>query len=394
MKTFQEIMRNEKVTFRGNVCVGRDIQVSDLLDSYSAVVLAVGASSDNKLGVPGEEITGVVSARTFVNWYNGHPDFANYDFQLEDVNDVVIIGQGNVALDCARILMKDPDVLDTTDISRKALNALRSSRVRSVSIIGRRSHVQIACKIKETRELSRLPGVVTHVSKDELKSGMTSASEEEIKNDRPRRRLTDLITGLNISGETEEAKAISLRFLLTPTRFEASATGRCKSVCFDRNILQGPPFSQRAVGTGEKLRIPCQLVLVAAGYKCESLPGVELDPSTNTLSHIQGRVTRGQSSDLEPHLYVTGWYKRGAQGIIGTNIPDAKQTADSILTDYRDGNLESSKNAEVENLFSSLNVVSWDMAERIHAAEETRGNNSDPQKPRVKMISVNEMLLV
>jgi NADPH-dependent glutamate synthase beta subunit-like oxidoreductase len=308
----------------------------------------------------------VVSSRSFVNWYNGHPDFADLDktaFDLSKVEHVVVVGQGNVALDCARILTKHTDDLRETDISTEAFRALCNSNVKSVTVLGRRGHIQSAFTIKEFRELTRLRGVAVSIDPTELERGRTEASIQELDNNRPKKRIVDLIESVCMAGkaaaesEVEStvpsepvSKTINVRYLATPMEVISDpATQRVTGLKVVRNNLVGVAGKQKAVPvtpSGEASEeshqrvLPCDLLIRAVGYRCEPISSkIPFSTATNTIPHAKGRIVdaAGTSSAPLPGMYVTGWLKRGATGIIASNIPDAKDTAAAIGEDLRAG---------------------------------------------------------
>ena len=340
MTTFDEVAGRSQVRYLGNIPVGREknaqINVEGLLKAYDAVVLAHGASSDAAVGCPGEELRGVISARRFVNWYNGHPDFAyvGETLDLPNVEDVVIVGQGNVAIDCARLLAKARSVgggaLNETDLTDTALATLQSSGIRRVTLVARRSHVQAACTIKELRELSRLPGgprLTTNAVDMDL--GDSAENREEAVGTRPRKRLTDLLEGFERTddifeggrGEGEEGQVdVHLRYLLQPTTIRDGGSGGVKSVQCTRSALSGPAGKQRVTiaSPQEDVDLPAQLVITSVGYKCEPMDGVPFDHLTATVPSSKGRVLSTTASDAPPvnGLYVAGWLKRGPTGTL------------------------------------------------------------------------------
>ena len=265
---------SNKIRFFGNVQVGMDVSLEELRKMYDMVVLAYGCESDRVLSLPGASLQGILSARQFVAWYNGHVDFdwVGPIVQQALKGDIVILGHGNVALDCARILAKSRDELDPTDLTTRALDILhpamsssssQDETKRTISVVGRRGHVQGAFTIKELRELTKLPHADFVVRWDELEMGKsTLASQQELKDSRPRTRMDTLLMEAAKTEGKGTNRQVHLRFLLNPIRFEASdkdpsSLGRV--VC-ERTQLQGEAGSQRAVGTGEEESINAQLV--------------------------------------------------------------------------------------------------------------------------------------
>lgn len=443
------------LAYRGNVSVGEDVSLRELRDLYDVVVLAYGCENDKKLGIVGEDLRGVLSAREFVAWYNGHPDFVHVgeavsealrgggkgDGNLSDVN-VVVIGQGNVALDCARVLAKGGTGLGNTDVASHALPILGDG-VGCVTVLGRRGHVQGAFTIKELRELTKLEkeghGARFVVRGEDLDAGTTDASREELEGPgaRPRVRIDKLLRDQSkaaaaSSSDAASEKEVRLRFLLRPSEFRPRPDdpSRLGSVLCERTRLEGEAGSQRAAGTGETEEFPADLALVSIGYKGTPLPGMELENDNETLADAEssrgvfdagrgvvrnahGTVVRMSSApssstsedDASPvkGLYVSGWLKRGPSGIIGTNIPDAKDTVASILRDVRSGSVAPALEDEgqmrgregLDKLLRSRGVesVDWEGYRRLDAAERRAAERSDrPNRPREKITSVEEMM--
>lgn len=425
-----QVAKNANFRFFGNTTVQCDeglasdssVTVSGLLQAgYSAVVLAYGSESNRQLGIPGEQLKGVLSAREFVNWYNGHPDFSSIgdEFDLSKTKNVVVIGQGNVGLDCARILAKPLASLESTDLTSASLSQLASSKVSSILIAGRRGHVQAAFTIKEFRELTKIPKVKVRISRNELRLGSTDSSNEEIKMRRPLQRITKLIDSIaeedsKCLEEDDFEKIIDIRFLLSPSEIKegidenSQRTGRVGSVVFKKCHLEGPPNGQRAVPTGEVEEVPCDLLLTAVGYKALPMAGVPFDSIKNTIPHRKGRVLKTlphensednggyDDSTVFPGVYVTGWCKRGPVGIVGSNIVDAKETVASLLDDIRDNKTSVSPKDPADWLKSKCEaneIVSWDDHLILDTEERRRGESSTPvKKPREKVTDVKEML--
>ncbi|GMF10590.1 unnamed protein product [Phytophthora lilii] len=413
MNDFEKVAADARFRFLGNVRVGRDVMLAELQRHYHAVVLAYGAAGDRELGVPGEALRGVLSARSFVNWYNGHPAFRDLELDLQRAQTAVVVGQGNVAVDCARILTKSVDELAATDIATHAVEALRHSGINKVFLVGRRGSAQAAFTMKEIRELTKLDGVACVVDPEDLKRSMTPASEQEIKEQRARKRMNDLLgkAAEQFENAGDAKRVVQIKFLSSPAEIlpDENDPTRVGAIRVEKTRLEGEPNQQRAVGTGEFEEIPCNLVLRSIGYK--SLPieaDVPFDGRRHVVSNEQGRVVTTSVSGekkLVVGLYCTGWVKRGPSGIIGTNIVDARETVSCLVEDLAAGNfLHSEKNADedlggldaVEELIKkrdpSKQLVRWSDYERVNAEENRRGELVG--KPREKITSVTEMLEV
>uniref|UniRef100_M4BMB9 NADPH:adrenodoxin oxidoreductase, mitochondrial n=1 Tax=Hyaloperonospora arabidopsidis (strain Emoy2) TaxID=559515 RepID=M4BMB9_HYAAE len=413
MNDFELVAGDDRFGFLGNVCVGKDVTLAELQRYYHAVILAYGAAEDRELGIPGEQLKGVLSARAFVNWYNGHPAFRGLTPDLKRTETAVIIGQGNVAVDCARLLTKNVDELARTDIAAHAVQVLRNSSIQKVFVVGRRGSAQAAFTMKEIRELTKLDGVACVVDPDDLKRSFTPASEQEIQDQRARKRMEELLSRAAEQFEcTQNAKrVVQLKFLSSPAEIIADENDptRVGAIRLEKTKLEGKPNRQRAVGTGVYEDIPCSLVLRSIGYK--SLPieaGIPFDTRRHVISNERGRVVSTLSSGEKKSmvgLYCTGWVKRGPAGIIGSNIVDARETVGCIMEDFAAGNfLHSDGNAgndlgEVEAVemlvkkrYPDKQLVKWADYVRISAEETLRGQAVG--KPREKITSVTEMLAI
>jgi adrenodoxin-NADP+ reductase len=401
---FSQLFQAENVQLLANVKVGSDVSLEELRQLYDVVVLAYGCESDRKLGIPGEDsIEGILSAREFVAWYNGHPDFVYIGEQVkkalgEHVTEarVAIIGQGNVALDCARILAKGSSQLVDTDIASHALEVLKEG-VRITTVLGRRGHVQGAFTIKELRELTKLENASFVVQEAELQLGSTAASLAELESAKPKQRIDSLLREAAAKAPTDE-KQVHLRFLLNPSRFEATENGSSLgAVICERTMLQGDAASQSAVGTGEYETVTANLALVSIGYKGVAIPGVEefFDARRGVVRNAHGKVESGSAT--HGGLYVSGWLKRGPSGIIGTNISDAKDTVASIVKDWN------ASNEPIRDDYGCLlsllqnrgvRVVDWKSYQKIEEAESDPRRKRSAEQPRQKISNHDELVKI
>lgn len=403
----------QHISFYGNVTVGKDVALHELRQLYDIVVLAYGCESDRKLGITGEDtVSGVLSAREFVAWYNGHPEFNHIGAIVSkalgdkpEEADVVVIGHGNVALDCARVLAKGSPGLVDTDISANALPVLGGG-VKSTTVVGRRGHVQGAFTIKELRELIKLDeeGYKTSflVSQDELNLGATESSLKELEapNGRPRKRIDKLLRrDAATTPNANNPKQVALRFLMNPVSFVANEQdpSTLGAVICERTKLEGEAGQQVCVGTGELESIPAQLALVSVGYKGVAVPGLEdelFDSKRGIVVNTHGKVMN--ASNGLGGLYVSGWLKRGPSGIIGTNIADAKDTVASIVKDLE--NHVPKKEGSSTTLLSDLlkerqvRVVDWKAYQRIDAVETNPERKRSASQPREKIPTHEELL--
>ncbi|MGP8001431.1 MAG: FAD-dependent oxidoreductase [Streptosporangiaceae bacterium] len=330
------VLEHSDVRFFGGVHLGDDVTREDLLASYDAVVYATGAMRDRRMGIPGEDLPGSYAATDFVNWYCGHPDSEAGAFTL-DAESVAVVGVGNVAVDVARILAKDPAELRHTDIPQSVLEALMASKVREVHMIGRRGPAQAKFTTKELRELGELGGVdiVVHPAELDLDGfDPTGQSAELASSDRRVRGNLAVIQDWAGRAPAGAERRLAVRFWLRPVKIEG--TERVSGLTAERTRLdeQG-----RVTGTGQFETIPAQMVFRSVGYQSVPLPGVPFDERSYTVPNAEGRVLGPDGAPL-PGEYVAGWLKRGPTGVVGTNKSDAAGTVRSLLADLAgDGRL-------------------------------------------------------
>ncbi|KAI2584921.1 ferredoxin reductase [Homo sapiens] len=394
INTFTQTAHSGRCAFWGNVEVGRDVTVPELREAYHAVVLSYGAEDHRALEIPGEELPGVCSARAFVGWYNGLPENQELEPDLS-CDTAVILGQGNVALDVARILLTPPEHLERTDITKAALGVLRQSRVKTVWLVGRRGPLQVAFTIKELREMIQLPGARPILDPVDF-----LGLQDKIKEvPRPRKRLTELLlrTATEKPGPAEAARQASasrawgLRFFRSPQQVLPSPDGRrAAGVRLAVTRLEGVDEATRAVPTGDMEDLPCGLVLSSIGYKSRPVdPSVPFDSKLGVIPNVEGRVM-----DV-PGLYCSGWVKRGPTGVIATTMTDSFLTGQMLLQDLKAGLLPSGPRpgyAAIQALLSSRGVrpVSFSDWEKLDAEEVARGQGTG--KPREKLVDPQEML--
>jgi ferredoxin--NADP+ reductase len=331
----RRVLESPGVTFIGGVHFGTDVTREDLLSAYDAVVYATGAMRDRRLGIPGEDLPGSHAATDFVNWYCGHPDIDHGAFAL-DAESVAVIGVGNVAVDVARILARDPAELEHTDIPEPVMEALRASKVREVHVIGRRGPAHAKFTTKELRELGDLPGV--HVSADQaeldLAAGFDRSGESAALATADRRVRGNLVAMAGWGGAPAgPGRKLRLRFWLRPAEIHESSSRTVSGLRLERTRLSE---SGAFEGTGEFETLDAQLVLRSVGYQSVPLPGVPFDTRTYTVPNAHGRVL-AESGEPLPGEYVAGWLKRGPTGVIGTNKADAAETVQALLADLAGG---------------------------------------------------------
>jgi ferredoxin/flavodoxin---NADP+ reductase len=338
IKSIAEYLRNvlehEGVHFVGNVHLGSDVTRADLLAHYDAVVYATGAMRDRHLGIPGEDLTGSIAATDFVNWYCGHPDMDPSAFSL-DAESVAVIGVGNVAVDVARILVRNPDELRETDVSQPVLDALMASKVREVHMIGRRGPAQAKFTTKELRELGELEGVDVVVGTGEADLDAFDATGESARLAETDRHVRGNYTVIKDWAQRTPAatgRRLTVRFWLRPVEIQGSNEA-VSGLVLERTRLDE---SGKLQGTGALETLPVQMVLRSVGYQSVPLAGVPFDERNYVVPNEAGRVIGPDGQPL-PGEYVSGWLKRGPTGVIGTNKSDAAETVRSLLADLAGG---------------------------------------------------------
>jgi ferredoxin/flavodoxin---NADP+ reductase len=390
-RVFEKTAKKPGFRFHGNVEIGRDVTHEQLTDAYHAVLYSVGTPSDRKLGIPGEDLPGSESATEFVAWYNGHPDYAGMEYDLS-AKRVVVVGNGNVAIDVARMLLLSVDELAVTDTADHSIEALRRSEVEEVIVLGRRGPVQAAFTTPELLELSELDLADVIVDPEDLVLDPASQAALEEADATTRRNVETLTeyAGFTPSGKP---RRIVLRFLQSPVKIEGD--GRVESITIERNeLVQADDGSLKARPTGVTETIETELVLRSIGYVGTPLPGVPFDDRRNTILNADGRVLDPDSERPIPGVYTAGWVKRGPSGVIGTNKKCAQQTTDLLLEDFRQGSLPE-PSSDPDELLDDLrasghHVVDYSGWEAIDAHERALG---EPQgRPRVKLVD-RELLL-
>ncbi len=390
-KIYQRIASQPGTRYYGCVELGRDVSLEELRRHYDAIILTVGAPNDRRMGIDGEELAGSMSATDFVAWYNGHPDYADLDVDL-GVDAAVVVGAGNVAVDVARILSTDPDVLATTDIADHALAKLRESAVRRVTILARRGPAQAAFTPKELRELGELAGVAFVVDP----AVMELDPETEARLDEDARRNLDALAPLVGRTPAEGERVLELRFLVSPTAI--TGTERAEAVEIVENELTVVDGVMRPKATDRTDTIPAGLVLRAVGYMGAPIADVPFDDWHGVVPNDHGRVLNDATERLPvPGLYVAGWIKRGPQGVIGTNKQCAGDTVTAIIEDLAAGTVPRAPEPSAEAADALLRSrvarpISWADWERIDAAEVAAGEPDG--RPRRKFTDIPSMLAV
>ena len=392
-RVYDKIAAHPEFRFFGNVELGRDLTHADLSAYYHAIIYAVGARTDRRMGIPREYLPGSHSATEFVGWYNAHPDFRSLSFDLSGER-AVVVGNGNVAMDLARILASPPDALATTDIAEHALEALSGSRIREIIVLGRRGPAQAAFTTKELRELGHIPGCDVVVDPAETELDPLSAHQVARAPDRTRDANIEVLGTYAASPPTGAPRRVVLRFLMSPV--EIIGTDRVEGLVVARNELyRGEDGQLRARITDETETIPVDLVFRAIGYQGVPLPGIPFDAMHGVIPNVQGRIVDPVAGRVVAGEYVVGWIKRGPTGIIGTNKPDSQETVEMLLDDLREGRLakpDVPSRSVLERLLRErrADFVSYEDWQVIDLLEQERGQLG--QRPRLKFSRVEEML--
>ncbi len=390
-RSYGKVATKPGVRFFGNVRLGSDITVDELVQRYDGIIYAVGNESDRKLGIPGEDLEGVYSATEFVFWYNGHPDYSDRDFNLSDAGRVAVIGNGNVAIDVARILGRDPEELADTDLPAAPLEELRRSKVREVALIGRRGPAQSAFSPKEIQEIGKLESCDLVISPEDatldpasqgwMESGEASATVQA---------NVDYVQEISQRGEGTRDRKIRCWFLASPVEF-LGQDGRLTHVRFVRNILVERNGRLGSVSTDETWLEPFQLAFKAIGYRGVPIPGVPFRTDWGLIPNELGRVQHEAGGQVVPGQYVVGWAKRGPSGLIGSNRPDSKATVEAFLEDLP-GLTRAAGGSDLADLLTERAVqwVSWEGWQRIDEEEIRRGQEAG--KIREKFTSIEAMI--
>jgi ferredoxin/flavodoxin---NADP+ reductase len=385
---FEKTAMDPRFRFFGNIVVGDHVQAAELAERYDAVIYAVGAQSDRSLGIPGEDLPGSVAAVDFVGWYNAHPHFEE---MAPDISSgrAVVVGNGNVALDVARILVTDPDVLGTTDIADHALKSLHDRGVEEVLIIGRRGPLQAPFTTLELRELGDLEGlgdvdvIVDPADFADISDDDIEAAGKTIRNN------IKVLRGYAEREPRGAKRRIVFRFRTSP--IEIKGEGRVESIVLGRNQLVNDNGRIVAKDTGEREEVPAQLIVRAVGYRGVPTPGLPFDERSGTIPHSAGRI-EGSSNE-----YVVGWIKRGPTGVIGSNKSDSQETVDTLVSDLSGVDLADVDADYSEKLVEWLverqpKLITDDHWKLIDDFERSAGQEGG--RPRVKVTSVAELLRI
>lgn len=370
-KRYEAVNLSDNVRFVGNVTVGRDVSIAELNQFYDAVVLATGAPADRRLGIPGDDLPGVIGSAAFVGWYNGHPDFAGLDPDLTGPG-AVIVGNGNVALDVARILAKTRDEFLGADIVAHALDALDHSGIRRITLLGRRGPHQIAMTPKELGELGHLGRATPVVDLGDF----PPIGEDALLEPGMRKSVTHLRDFAAAAGPAKDI-AIDFDFFAMPVAVEGK--DRAERIIVEKTRLDA---DLRAIGTGERYVIPCHLVIACIGYQTPPITGVPYEHGRGRFASDEGRIL--------PGLYCVGWARRGPSGTIGTNRPDGYAIIDMIAEDLT-GAADKPGRPALDALLDGrgVDIVTFRDWQKIDAAEIARARAG---APREKFVAIDDMI--
>jgi ferredoxin/flavodoxin---NADP+ reductase len=373
-RAFEKIAARPGFRFLGNVEVGRDLSQADLAALYDAVIYAVGAQTDRRLGIPGEDLPGSWAATEFVAWYNGHPDYQDLRFDLSGER-AVVIGNGNVALDVARMLALTSEELAPTDTADAAIAALNAATIKEIVVVGRRGPAQASFTTPELSELGELAAADVIVDPVDLEGAEPTDTNSE--------RNLEVLREYAARTPAGKPRRLVLRFLLSPVAIVGD--GRVEGIEVVRNRLETDGSGTvRAVPTDEKETFACGIVFRSVGYRGVALPGVPFDESRGTIENEGGRVA--------PGVYAAGWIKRGPSGVIGTNKKDATETVELLLEDLRDAPRKSITAEDVDRFVAERvpRLVMYSHWTSIDELERAAGEKLG--RPRVKLCTWDELL--
>ncbi|RMF76701.1 MAG: NADP oxidoreductase [Chloroflexi bacterium] len=394
VKVYDRIAKHDGFRFFGHVEFGSDITHDDIVQHYHAVIYAVGSQTDKQMGIPGEDLPGSHAATEFVGWYNGHPDYRHYEFDLTKKR-AAVIGNGNVAMDVARILARSYDELRTTDIADYALDALAKSNIEEIYILGRRGPAQAAYTNPEIKELGEMEIADIIVSpEDAALDPLTQQWLKEHNTDRTVERNVEIVQEYAQRKPSGKPKRIIMRYLVSPV--EIIGTERVEAIKLVKNELyMREDGTLRPRPTDEFEILPVDLVFRSIGYRGVPLPGVPFREDWGLIPNDAGRVLTAPGGEHVIGEYVVGWIKRGPSGVIGTNKPDSVETVEHLLEDARAGQLLSPSAPDADaivRLLDGRNIryityADWEM---LDAEEQKRGEPHG--RPRVKFTDVKAML--
>ena len=392
---YDRIASRPNFRFYGNVEFGKHVALEDLKDHYHQICLTTGAQTDRRMGIAGEDLERSHAATEFVAWYNGHPDYRDRRFDLS-VEQVAVVGVGNVAVDVARILCRTLEELAATDIADYAFEELRKSRIKEVYMLGRRGPAQAAFTNPEIKELGGLPGADITILPEEAELDSLSQAEVEKNQDLKVTRKVEILQDYAGRKRTGKARNLTIRFLVSPVELIGNQDGQVISMRLVRNVLYSTEEGKMRPKPSDQFEeLPVGLVFRSVGYRGVPLPGVPFHEKWGIVPNEGGRVVDPECGGKVTGLYVSGWIKRGPSGVIGTNKSDAKETVEHMVEDLAGGSILSPAHPAPETAGGLVgkrqpHYVSYEDWLRLDKLEVGRGK---PQgRPRVKLTSLKEML--
>lgn len=393
-KMYDRTAKKDAFRFFGNVRIGEDISVDELKSYYHQLMFTTGAPTDKPLRIPGEELEGSLPATEFVAWYNGHPDYADYQFDLSAEN-VAVVGIGNVAMDVARILARTTEELMETDIADHALEALKNSKVKNIYILGRRGPAQAAFTTPEIKELGEMQDADCFVRPDEAELDPLSAADLEENGDRDLKRKVEVIQSYAGRESSGKSKQLTVRFLVSPTELIGDENGRVKAMKIVKNELyltDNGTMRPRATDVFEE--VPVDIVFRSIGYRGVKIEGVPFYDAWGVNLNEEGRLLDEETKEPVVGMYTGGWIKRGPSGVIGTNKPDAVETVNHMLADLAAGNIlqPAHPSREAATAFVAehkADYFTYDDWLKLDALELENGAATG--RPRVKFTDVDAM---
>ena len=391
IRVYEKTAARPTFRFLGNVCLGRDVTVEELRRHYHQIVYAVGNEADRRLGIPGEGMLRCTPAAVFIGWYNGHPDYRHAMIDLS-VSRVAVVGNGNVAIDAARMLLRTPAELEKTDVAAHALEALRNSRVREVYILGRRGPEQASFTPPELKELGEMEDVDPIVAPGELDGCVIPETPGNTQQEKNLKILQSFAT----RQPGTKTKKLHLSFRVSPTEVIAGADGKVAGLALEKNRLEvRPDGTVSARGTGEIEILEVGMALPAIGFAAERIAGVPYDEKARIIANEDGRVVDSVSRAMVANEYVVGWARTGPQGLIGSHKGASAHVAEHMIADG--AGLEARELPEREAIDSLLRgrgvqIVSFDDWKRLDEVEVARGERRGA--PRDKIADVEAMLAV
>lgn len=393
--TFDKTAANPGFRFYGNVEFGKDLTLQDLREHYHQILYSTGAQTDRRMGIPGEDLRGSHPATEFVAWYNGHPDYRDYQYDLQQER-AAVVGIGNVAIDVARILCRSIDELRVTDIADYALDALRHSRIKEVYLLGRRGPAQAAFTNPEIKEVGEMADADIIVRPEEVELDDLSRAAVEKSQDRATLKKVEILQGYALRKPTGKSRRLISRYLVSPVELIGNDAGQVVAMRLVKNILVATPTGAlQAKATDQFEELPVGLVFRSVGYRGVPLPGVPFHEKWGVILNEKGRVLDPDSHQPVVGEYAAGWIKRGPSGVIGTNKPDAAETVTCMVEDLARGAILHPSHpepsaADVLIRRRQPNCVSWEDWKRLDKLEVARGQAVE--RPRVKFTRVADML--